>query len=120
MSESKYTTIQVKREVKDVLKLAVDRLNATSSNSGKVTVAGLVNRLAEAYSLGMDEDTIKGNRESWVLDGIPVILTSDGSKHFRELKEYEPDNCAVIVSEFIRSEAMARRHERVGLTNGIK
>lgn len=111
---NKYKNINVKVEVADILVDAAARLNEASGGYGKkVTVAGLVTRLAEAYSGHMSDSTISGNNEDWIIDGVPVILTSDGAKHFRELKTYEPVHCAVMVSDFIRSEAMKRRYADV-------
>ncbi len=115
--ENEYTTIKVKKTTLESLKQATMLINARKPTY-KSTVAGLINQLAEAYDTQMDDYTLVGNREKWILDGIPVILDSDASKHFRELKQYEPIDCSVIVSNFIRTEAMNRRFSKAGINNG--
>ncbi len=109
---NEYTTIKVKKITLESLKNAAKLINNKDPHY-KMTVAGLVSRLAEAYDGQMDVNTLSGNKEGWILDGMPVILDSDASKHFKELKVYEPIDCSVLVSNYIRSEAMDRRFSRM-------
>ena len=111
---NKSATITVKKEVRDTLANVVDMLNKKQSGElklKKVTIAGLVTRLAHAYEDHMDERTMFGNQEDWIDCGAPVILDSDAYKHFAELKNYEPVDCTTMVSMFIRKEAMIRRFD---------
>lgn len=114
---NEYVTIQVKKEVKEKLKVAADLLNQ-KKQSKKITVAGLVGRLADAYENQMDSGTIIGNSDGWILDGMPIIITSDGAKHYEELKKYEPIFLAVKVSDYLRQKAMDRRFESIGNSKG--
>ena len=109
---NEYTTIKVKKTTLDSLKKAVKLINVKDPHY-KATVAGLVTILAESYDGQMDGNTLSGNQESWIIDGVPVILESDAAKHFRELKIYEPIDCSIMVSNYIRNEAMDRRFNRI-------
>jgi len=112
--ESEYTTIKIKKEYVSQLKEAVNVINSKEGALGKkTTVAGLVARLADSYDTQMSRITIAGNREGWIADGIPVILDSDASKHFVELKEYFPCDCSVMISNVIRTMAMEERMSRI-------
>lgn len=106
----KYVNISVKVEVRDQLKEVVSKLR--TRNSTKVTIAELVTQLAEAYTTQLDNSTMLGD-PVWMLSGYPIIVNSDGAKHYNELKQYEPVFCSSIVSDLIRQEAMKRRLERV-------
>ncbi len=114
--KNEYTTVKLKKTTVNVLKVAADMINAKEPYS-KATVAGLVNKLAESYSTQMDNNTLSGNEEKWIIDGVPIILDSDAAKHFRELKSYEPINCSMIISNYIRKEAMDRRFKKMDIDN---
>jgi len=114
--KNEYTTVKLKKTTINALKVAVDMINAKEPYT-KATVAGLINGLAESYRTQMDNNTLSGNKEKWILDGVPVILDSDAAKHFRELKSYESVNCSVIVSNYIRKEAMDRRFKKMDTDN---
>jgi hypothetical protein len=111
-----YTTVKLKRSTVNSLKRAAALINMKEPYA-KATVAGLINGLAESYDTQMDDKTLSGNAEKWILDGVPVILNSDAAKHFRELKDYEPINCSTMISQHIRNEAMRRRFEKVGISH---
>lgn len=109
---NEYTTIKVKKDVGDKLKEVVDKLNSKESIV-TFTVAGLITRLAEAYSTQLTKGILASNTTGWIVDGIPIITNSDGARHYDELVRYEPVEAGFIVSEFIRKEAMTRRFARI-------
>ena len=111
--QAEYTTIKVKKEVVAKLKNAAKLINKNSKYTNKMTIAGLVAQLAESYDTQMDEDSVAGNGEDWILNGVPVILDSDAARHFRELKMYYPVECSTIVSKYIRDTATNKRFEKI-------
>ncbi len=113
----KYRTIKIKEESMVKLKKAVSQLNEKGQYE-KVTLAGLVSQLANSYERHMDTKSLLGNREKWITDGVPVILDSDAAKHYAELKMHYPEDCSVIISNYIRSMAMEARFAFVEKNHG--
>ena len=112
--KQEYKSIRVKSEVIDSLKDVVEMLNKKQHKSlKKITIAGLVSRLAESYNRHTNEETIVSNTESWILDGVPVILDSDAAKHFAELVAYDPILYPKYISNEIRRIAMDKRYENI-------
>ena len=109
---NEYKQIKVKKDVWDTLNRVAKDISKLD-NGRCVTIAGLVTELAEAYDRQFIEEVAKGNKVSWMLSGIPVILNSDSAKHFQELVNSDPVNCVLRVNEFIREEAMKERFARV-------
>ncbi len=112
---NEFTSVSLKKSTVNSLKRAAKLINEKREEKnfkGKQTVSGLINQLAESYEKQMNNMTLSSNLDKWVNDGVPVILDSDASKHFAELKDYCPLECVLMVSNFIRTEAMTYRFKR--------
>lgn len=110
--KKEYSSIRVDKSDINKLKTAAKQL--TDKKGRKISVASLISMLADSYETQMDENTLI-NDENWMISGVPVILNSDAAKHFRELKYYFPENCTLIVSNFIRETAMTQRFKEIGI-----
>jgi len=111
-----YKTIKVKKEVHEKLEEAAKKLNQKASSTShniKVTIAGLVGRVADAYNSHMSELVLTANTEDWILDGIPIITTSDAAKHYKEVLNYEPAYGVLEIGNMIRNIAMDKRFARL-------
>mgnify|MGYP005750453287 CR=1 FL=1 len=103
----KYKQIQVKPEVLESLKKAVDIINERDSNKSvsKVTIAGLVSRLAEAYDTQLVEDAI-GNSADWTTIGHPIIVDGDTKKHYEEMVTRDAKQSTLDINSAVRESTM--------------
>jgi len=109
-----YKQIKVKEDVLDKLKVAVALVNDIDGDKcNKLTVAGLVTRLADACSKQVSGDILASNDIGWLLNGYPIMVNSDAAKHYNEFRLYCPDTFMLEINQMIRNRAMDERFKRL-------
>lgn len=109
---SKYKQIQVKPEVLESLKKAVDKINERDSGKPvpKMTVAGLISRLAEACDTQLVEDAMASSAD-WTTVGHPILVDGDTKKHYEEMVVRNAKQSTMDINSAVRESAMYYRFE---------